>query len=115
MDNTFNADKNVRRRNANNSDSGALSKATLNDIYNVWRNLYSGTSTACGGLIMHLAKRGLQINPSFCENQLEDMSPLVANTLEHFFAFSRKYFFMNNPSIAITMSKPDKFTLIQTI
>ena len=112
---TFNADKNVRRRNANNSDRGALSKATLNDIYNVWRNLYSGTSTACGGLIMHLAKRSLQINPSFCENQLEDMSPLVANTLEHFFAFSRKYFFMNNPSIAITMSKPDKFTLIQTI
>ncbi len=111
----FNASNNIRTRGGVGSGSGVLSENTLNDIYDVWRRLYSDASISCGGLIMHLAKRSLQINSSFCENQLEEMSPLVANTLEHFFALSRKHLFTNGSSIAIIMSNSDKFTLTQTM
>jgi hypothetical protein len=111
----FNASNDLRKRGRNSNGNSILTENTLNDIYHVWRRLYSDASISCGGLIMHLAKRSLQINSSFCENQLEEMSPLVANTLEHFFALSRKYFFTNDSSTAIIMSNADKFTLIQTI
>ena len=42
---------------------------------------------------MHLAKRNLQMHSGYSQNQLQNMSPLITSTLEHFFAFSRKYYF----------------------
>ena len=110
----FKKTKKFGSQTSRNIDSN-IAESTLNDIYLVWRTLYSEVSTACGGLVMHLAKRSLQIHSGYSQNQLENMSPLITSTLEHFFAFSRKYIVLNNSLEAVYVSTSDEFTLVQTI